>query len=287
MPGGVWLDLLLLVLIVTGVVLLSRLLPAPSLLTTGEGRGEAEPPVTRRWAARLANYYPTVTRQAGFRPESGRWFYWLAKYAMMILLPLALLELWPAAAAPPAFAWVLLVALVGFVLADLWLLGVRRARKRRVAQALSYYLDLLVAFLHSGLGLEEAFRRAGREGLPDSHPLAREVELVGSELDAGRDPGTAFEALAQRTGVTDLRGIASSLRLGMRLGNPVRSTLQAQADILWTKQREAALRRINAATTKAVLPVVLCGFPIFIVLVFFPAILEIVEAFRELFGVWR
>lgn len=287
MPGGVWLDLLLLVLIVSGVVLLLRLLPSRPLLTTGKDRDEAGPDATERWAARLAGYYPTITRQAGFRAESGRWFYWLAKFGLLVLLPLLLLELWPADAAAPGFGWVLLTALFGFVLADLWLLGVRRARQRRVSQALSYYLDLLVAFLHSGLGLEEAFRRAGREGLPASHPLALEVELVGSELDAGRDPGTAFEALAQRTGVTDLRGIASSLRLGMRLGNPVRSTLQAQADILWTKQREAALRRINAATTKAVLPVILCGFPIFVVLVFFPAVLEIVEAFQELFGIWR
>lgn len=286
MAVGLWLDLLLLVLVVAGVVLLLRLTPARRLIV-GASANETAPSFADRWVERFDSYYLKVMRQAGFRPEPARWFYWLAKLAMLVVTPLLLVEFWPGEAAAPWLGWVLLTALAGFLVADLWLLSVRRARQRRIRQALSYYLDLLVAFLHSGLTLEEAFRRAGSEGLPESHPLAREVALVGGELDAGRDPGTAFDAMAERTGIADLRGIASSLRLGMRLGSPVRNTLQAQADILWTKQRETALHRINAATTKAVIPVVLCGFPIFIVLVFFPAILELVEAFRELFGVWR
>ncbi len=236
---------------------------------------------------RLRGYFPTLARQAGFDPAALSGFFVAARPIFALLLPALLIELlapWGAVPATLSAAWLVLPALLGFVLPDLWLLGARRGRKRKVAHGLSFFADLLVAFLHSGLSLEQAFRRAGREGFAPGHPLAREVALVGLELDAGAEPSAAFRSLAERTGVPELRGIAAALQLGLRLGTPVRTTLKAHAELLWTKRRETALKKINAAAVKVTFPVMLAGFPLFFLLTFFPAILELLEEVRAVLG---
>ena len=83
------------------------------------------------------------------------------------------------------FSWSVFAAC--FFLPDLWLWLRRRARMRRIRESLSYAVDLLVALLHAGLGLEKAFRRVASEGLDRDHPLGQEMALVASELEAGAD----------------------------------------------------------------------------------------------------
>ncbi len=244
----------------------------------------------KRATTAISGYFPKAARQAGFDPGSLFGLFVVSRVVLALLLPSLAIEIlmpWGrlSGMGGSRSAVVLAVpAILGFVLPDLWLLGVRRRRRAKVAQALSFFVDLMVAFLHSGLSLERAFRRAGREGLAPSHPLAREVAILGQELDAGQDPTTAFRALAARTGVADLRALAAALELGARLGTPVRSTLTSQAELLWTKRRETALKRINAASVKVTFPVMLAGFPLFFLLTFFPAILQLLEEVRAVLG---
>jgi pilus assembly protein TadC len=231
-------------------------------------------------------YFGRLARQSGYHPEALHWIYWVAKIGLAVLLPLAALQLWARWGAHPA--WLLLVGLLllGFFSSDLWLFAVRRARRRRIRHALSFFLDLIVSLLHSGLGLEEAFRRASRDGLETGHPLALEAGLVDLELGAGKERGQAFESMALRSGVTELRSVAAALRLGMRLGNPVQDTLSAQADLLRTRRREDARRELSLAPLKTLLPILLCGFPIFLVVVIFPALVEIAQLLGEMQGLF-
>ena len=273
--AGAWLDLLLLALLAAVAVLLYRLQPveAPAAAGAAGQAGAAWP---------LRSRFPSVARQAGYDPGRLRWFYWLAKVALAALLPLLLLEAAAALGGKAPLLWLVFLALLGLFLPDLWLLWLRRRRRRRIRRALSYYLDLLVALLHSGLSLEEAFRRAGREGLDRGHPLAGEVRLAGRELDAGQERGDVFETLAERCGVAELRSVATALGVAARHGGSVEAALETQADLLRTKRREHARRQVTAAATRAIFPLFLCGFPVFLVIVFFPAILELVETLREL-----
>jgi hypothetical protein len=39
------------------------------------------------------------------------------------------------------------------------------------------------------------------------------------------------------------------------------------------------LKRVQLAAIKALVPVILCGFPLFVVIVFFPAVSEILRTF--------
>ncbi len=289
MIGGLLPDAVLLAVVVVGIVFLYRSRRRPPAVPDAGFDGDfdgdfdgGEPPETP--ARPFRGGYPRMARQAGLDPEGALWSFWLAKLLLAVALPLGLFELWSRYPSRPPPAALVALALVGFLLPDLWLFLRRRHRRQRIRAALSYFLDLLVALLYAGLSLEEAFRRAAYQGLAPSDPLAREARLVSAELDAGREQGQAFRALAERTGVTELRAVASALRLAARHGAPVESALGSQADMLRVKRRENARREIVAAATKAIFPVFLCGFPVFLVIIFFPAVLEIIETLRLLTG---
>ncbi len=275
--SGAWLDLLLVLLLAAALLLLYRLQGGGSALAAGPG-DPAERPAPRGRFSRLI-------RQAGFEPGAVLWLYWVAKVALAALLPLLALEAWGRWRPGVPWALVVVAAVAGFFLPDLALLSARRARRRRVRARLSFFLDLLVAMLRSGLNLDQGFRRTARQGLEPDHPLAQEAALVALELDLGQDHATAFRAMAERTGVGELNGVAGALEMGRRLGVSVEETLAAQADLMRVRRREAALRTINLATLRTLFPVFLCGFPIFLVIVLVPVILEIAEIFTELLGI--
>jgi pilus assembly protein TadC len=226
--------------------------------------------------------YSRLVRQAGFEPRSFLLVFWLMKAALAVLLPLALLEFAPARFGPVEGPELSAAALLGFFLPDLWLFATRRERQQKILWSLGYFLDLLVAFLRAGLSLDEAFRRAGKEGFHPSHPLAQEINLVAREIDLGKDRVAAFRTLADRTGVPAMRGVALALESGVRLGASVEATLRAQAELLRGRRREEAMKRAQLAAVKALVPVVLCGLPLFGVIALFPAITELFRALAEL-----
>jgi tight adherence protein C len=228
-------------------------------------------------------FYPTLIRQAGFRSGAGLVFLWAAKLLTAALVPLLASEIVGDLAYKSVSTRVVaLLAVVGFFLPDLWLLRERARRRRRVRQALSYFLDLVVSLLYSGLTLERAFLRAARDGFTESNPLADEVLILGRELEMGKDRATAFAELAYRTGVTELRAVAAAVQMGLRLGAPIRETLEAQAELMRTKRRELALRQISMASVVSILPVFLSGIPLYAVVVYFPAFLQVMETLHNL-----
>jgi len=265
--GG--LDLLLLGLAAVAIVVFFLL----------RGRGGLDDTRGERNEFRIPGLYAPAIRQAGFESKAFVPIFWALKLVGALLVPLAVLELanrrdWRL---PPGV--LVLAVLLGFFLADVWLFSARRERQRKITWSLSYLLDLIVAFLRSGLGLEEAFRRAGREGFPPDHPLAQEVALVSREIDLGKDRAAAFRALYARTGVVPMKAIAAALESGLRLGASVEATLRAQAELLRARRREDVLKRVQMAAVKALVPVILCGLPLFAVIVFFPAFAEILRTF--------
>lgn len=216
-----------------------------------------------------------AARQAGFEPRRFYPLFGLACAISTFAVPLATLEFLPQRFQPLPGGVLAALFVLGFALPWSWLWSVRRERQSKIHWSLAYFLDLIVAYLRSGLGLEEAFRRAGREGFPPDHPLAQEVALVSREIDLGKDRPAAFRALYARTGVLAMKGIAAALESGLRLGASVEATLRAQAELLRARRREDTLRRVQLAAVKALVPVMLCGFPVFLVIVLYPAVSEL------------
>jgi len=218
-------------------------------------------------------YWPAHIRAAGYDPHRSAPVYWGAKIVLSLLLPLLIADVLRTT------GWLLFLplAIAAFFIPDLWLVSRRRRRQARILQALSFFLDLLVSLLRSGLEVEEAFRRAGAHGLPPGHPLAEEVRWVSDEIAGGADRSVVFGAMAARSRVQDLHALAAALELGSRLGFPVADILSSQAEIQRERRAERGRKRIDRAMVIALFPVLLCGFPLFIIVVVLPFVLELLK----------
>ena len=240
----------------------------------------SRPTRTLENGAALASYYWRLARQAGVTPYDAWPYYLASKIALAVMVPLLVLDI-------TGFGWGLLLALLGFMIPDAFLAYVRRQRKAAIRRSLSFFLDLMVSLLQAGLGLEEAFARAARQGLAKAHPLAREARQVVEELSLGRDRSVAFQLLWARTGVPELRGLANALSLALTQGGSVEGTLRAQAELARARRREDGLKRLSIMNAQVLLPLILCGFPVFIVLVLVPVAMRALQGLQDLGKILR
>lgn len=270
--NGLLLDAILLIVLLLCLAMVAVLLRPE--LTLDEGFQLLERDAPPSVLSRLV-FPQQLIRQAGIMPNQIRLLYWPCKLAIALLLPLVLLEF----PGPWGHPLVLLVmSLVGFFALDIWLLKRRAQRRIRIQQSLSFFVDLLCAYLTSGSSLSQAFDHAARFGFKPEHPLAREALLVCIELNAGQSLRKALQSMGRRTGVQELRRLAAVLEVGTQVGAPIRKTLEKQSQILLEKQRTMAIELLNRKSMEMLLPLGLVCLPMFFLLVIFPAGAQLYDA---------
>jgi len=216
--------------------------------------------------------YPRkLVRQCGISLTSFWLWYWAIKWACSIIFVALAIEL-------SLNHWNIgVIGIIAFLLIDIYLLIKRSHRKNRINLSLVFFINLLIVFLKSGLSLSQAFRKAAQFGLQKENPLSAELELIAYELDAGRDRSVAFDNLSVRTGVESLNKLAVIIKAGVEVGSPVTDGLESLADFLRLQQEQELTSRINRKALESTLPMAMVCFPMFFVLVFFPAGQQISE----------
>ncbi len=271
MNQDLWLDITTLALLLAFAYLFYRV--ETSSIGNQKNAPDADALLDR--TPKQARWFPyELIRQAGFRPQQIQALYWSGKTLIAILLPLLLFEL---GGKIPSWWMALSVSVGGFFAPDLWFMSRRRSRQREITTSLSFFINLMVVYLQSGMNLSQAFRQAADYGLQPRNPLAEEIRLLTLEIEAGRDRESAFALLADRTGVDELKRLAAVISVGFRVGSPLRETLRAQADLLKARQAQMATELVNRKSMEAMLPMMLVCFPMFIVLVLFPAVIQVFD----------
>jgi tight adherence protein C len=156
----------------------------------------------------------------------------------------------------------------------------RRSHKRRheIHSALADALDLLVACVEAGMGLNQALVRVAEEIRNVSDSLAEELAMVNLEIRAGTPRATALRNLAERTASEDIEALVSMLIQTERFGTSVGRALRVQAGTLRQKRRQRAEEAAAKTTIKLVFPLVLFVFPALFVVILGPAVIQVVEA---------
>jgi tight adherence protein C len=144
--------------------------------------------------------------------------------------------------------------------------------------ALADALDLLVACVEAGMGLNQALVRVAEEIRNVSESLSEELAMVNLEIRAGKPRAQALRNLAERTGSEDIEALASMLIQTERFGTSVGRALRVQADTLRQKRRQRAEEAAAKTTIKLVFPLVLFVFPALFVVVLGPAVIQVLEA---------
>ncbi|MDH3208240.1 MAG: type II secretion system F family protein [Gemmatimonadota bacterium] len=182
------------------------------------------------------------------------------------------------------------VRLLGVLIIAVWLGGLgwlapswyvlRRfhLRRKEIQGALADALDLLVACVEAGMGLNQALVRVAEEIRNISLSLAEELAMVNLEIRAGTARDLALRNLAERTGCDDVESLVSMLVQTERFGTSVGRALRVQAHTLRQKRRQRAEEAAAKTTIKLVFPLVLFVFPALFVVVLGPAVLQVIEA---------
>ncbi len=208
--------------------------------------------------------------EAGFRSETAPLTY-LAVRAIFALGFLALgggISLLMYGFTSTAAIRTFVVGAVGFYLPTLALGQLVKRRKEQIFLGLPDALDLMVVCVEAGLGLDQAMRRVSSEMKKSYKILAEEFGLCNLHLQMGRARNQVLTDLGARTGVDDLRALASILIQADKFGSSIANALRVQSDAMRTRRQQIAEEKAAKTAVKLIFPLVLFIFPgIFVVLV--------------------
>ncbi len=231
--------------------------------------------------------------QAGFRSESAPTFFLSLKFAFLVVGffvsggTVALLQRVAGGSVfeMSALMKIAFVSLLAFFIPELLLKLLSSRRKKAIFLGLPDALDLLVVCVEAGLGLDQAMRRVSEE-MKRSYPvIAEEFGLCNLQLQMGKSRKEVLEALGQRTGVEDLRSLASILIQADKFGSSIAQALRVQSDSMRTRRQQIAEEKAAKTAVKLIFPLVIFIFPaIFVVLVGPAAITMVREMFPAMQG---
>lgn len=143
-----------------------------------------------------------------------------------------------------------------------------KKRKEAIFLSLPDALDLMVVCVEAGLGLDQAMRKVAQELKTAYRQISEEFSLSNAQLQLGRPRQEVLKALGYRSGVDDLRQLASILIQADKFGSSIGQALRVQSDSMRVKRRQIAEEKAAKTAVKLIFPLVIFIFPgIFVVLV--------------------
>lgn len=166
-------------------------------------------------------------------------------YALALALGAAIAVVFAAVIAlfNPLFAPLGLVGLLagpGLVSSSLNSMGERR--ELEITRAMPFVLDLLVLTMRAGAPLPEALERVALDY--SGHPIGTEFKAIITDLELGVTTREAFENLAARVPIPDVKTFVDDVVQAGELGRPVAEALERLAD-------RARVRRVQEASETA------------------------------------
>lgn len=192
---------------------------------------------------------------------------------IVVLLGLALLRTNPS---PMLLLLMLGTAAVCYFLPELLLQSRGQERNDEIALELADTLDQMTIAVEAGLGFDAAMARAGRNG---TGPLAQELIRTLQEIQVGQLRRTAYEQLALRTDVPDLRRFIRAIIQADAYGISVADVLRTQASEMRLKRRQRAEEKAQQVPVKVIFPLLVCILPVLFIVLLGPTAINMMEAF--------
>ena len=200
----------------------------------------------------------------------------VAKLALPLVLGLLGILYLRTAAAPMTVSMTLVVVVVSHFVPELLLHSRAQERNAKITLALADTLDQMTIAVEAGLGFDAAMARAGRNG---TGPLAEELVRTLQDIQMGHSRRQAYEALATRTDVADLRRFVRAVLQADAYGIAVADVLRTQAAEMRMKRRQRAEEKAMQIPVKVIFPLMLCILPCLFIVLLGPAALDIIAAF--------
>ncbi|TFV51943.1 type II secretion system F family protein [Blastococcus sp. TF02A-35] len=258
-----------------------NLLRGIDLSGPGETAGPAGPGLLRRLADGLTPR-GTVDRLDRLASTAGRPAAWpvprLVAAKLVLVVVAGGLSALVVGANPggPAVLLAAAVTVVAYFVPELLLYSRGQERQEAIGLELADTLDQMTIAVEAGLGFESAMARAGRNG---KGPLAEELVRTLQDIAVGQPRRDAYLALAERTGVPDLRRFIAAIVQADAYGVSIADVLRTQAQVMRLKRRQRAEEKAMQIPVKVIFPLILCILPTLFIVLLGPAVMDIIAAF--------
>lgn len=186
---------------------------------------------------------------------------------------------------PEQQEFVIRIVVIGLILAILcWsvprLILRSQAQRRvdRIKAALPDALDMIAMCLSGGISLPDAIEHVSRE-ISIAHPeLAIELLILRRQSSLS-SLEHALREFSTRIGEEEIASMTAIISQGHRLGTDILGAILDFADLMRLKRRQAADTVANKVAVKLLFPLTLCLLPSVLIILWGPAVLELVDFF--------
>lgn len=223
--------------------------------------------------------------RAGLRQPNAPRVYFAVKTGMILSVFLSVALLMPILSPHASwFQWLIVMlslALFANFLPDLYLRMRTSERAQRMQDSLPDIIDLLVICTESGLGMDAAISKVARDMARSSPDLSEEFYIMSLEIRAGEARMVALRNLATRVHLEDLYDLVSMLIQADRFGTSLAVSLRIQSEVMRGKRMQRAEEIAAKIPTKMLLPLVLFIFPVLLMVLLGPAVIQIGKSFAN------
>jgi tight adherence protein C len=129
--------------------------------------------------------------------------------------------------------------------------------------------------VESGMSVEAAFRKVADEIGIQSVELAEELMLTNAELSFLPERRQAYDNLAMRTGVDQVKSVSQALIQAERYGTPVSQALRTLSQESRDLRMLEAEKKAAALPPKLTVPMIVFFLPVLFIVILGPAFIQL------------
>lgn len=219
--------------------------------------------------------------RAGFYGTSSVKYYYAIRILAIVVPLLIFLTSWgffQIQLEPARIALICVGLILGGLMAPTFFVGWRENAQTQVNRnGFPDMMDLLVACIEAGLGMNAALLRVADEIGGRYPPLKINLDLLNLELRAGRERNQGMMNFANRVNLEEAKALAVMIRQSEEMGSSLGKSLRSFSDEMRNKRKMRAEEKAMALPAKMTVPLILFIFPAIIAMLMTPAAIRVME----------
>ncbi len=177
---------------------------------------------------------------------------------------------------PGALAGAMTGCVFGFMIPEMWLSDMTKARNLKILKGLPFFLDIVTMAVEAGMNLSSALAKSVDKMPPG--PLLVEINRVLREIRAGKPRTDALRDMAARLDFPAMNSLVSALVQGELMGSSIAPILRAQSEQRRTERFQRAEKLALEAPVKMLGPLIMCIFPCTFIVIGFPIAVQLLKS---------
>lgn len=169
----------------------------------------------------------------------------------------------------------LLLALLGTLLPEMWMRDARHKRDVELVRTLPVYLEYLSMCVDAGLNFSGALRQTVEKGPHGA--MRNEFRIVLRDISSGQTRADALTRMSNRVDLSDVSIFVRAVIQAERMGSSMKDTLEIQAEQRLNERFQRAEKMAMEAPVKLVVPLVIFIFPLTFIILLFPIVIKFLE----------